>query len=452
MTRWMPERVAVILESGFSDGDPPSEFTSISTDTRTLEPGALFVALSGERFDGHNHLQEALPRGAGGAVVRLDTPPVPGLPLIRVPDTLAAYGRLGRDRRQTVEGPVIAITGSNGKTSTREMVAAVLRTRYRTHSNVANLNNLVGIPQTLLAMPDGCEALVIEAGASVPGELARARDIIEPTAVIITNVAEAHLEGFGSLAGVMTEKVSLAAGAPLAVTGTIPAELAARAALVAGRVVTAGLHDADVMPGAVTVNEAARAEIQVDGEVIKLPVTGTHQAANAMLAWAMVRELGLSFPEAARALEEMAIPGGRGEVLRRGNLSIIHDAYNANPLSFRAAIETARRARHGRRLVFVAGTMRELGTESAVWHETIARELVELEPDLLAGVGDFAPALEPWRGRLGDRLLTARDPMELAPVLAARLSGNELIVLKASRGVALERILPWLSNPTGTQS
>ncbi|MGH7656885.1 MAG: glutamate ligase domain-containing protein, partial [Gemmatimonadales bacterium] len=140
------------------------------------------------------------------------------------------------------------------------------------------------------------------------------------------------------------------------------------------------------------------------------------------------------------------------EILRYGNLTIIHDAYNANPLSFRAAMETARAMRAGRRLVFVAGTMRELGRDSAVWHEIIARELVDLEPDLLAGVGDFARALEPWRGRLGDRLLTARDPGELGPVLAGRLSGNEIIVLKASRGVALERILPWLSDRTAPSS
>lgn len=446
MKRWTPDLVAVVLESAFAGGDPPSAFTSISTDTRTLEPGALFVALAGENFDGHDHLVQARDRGAAGAVVRSATATIPGIPLIRVADTLVAYGRLGRERRRSVGGPVIAITGSNGKTSTREMVAAVLRTAYRTHANAANLNNLVGIPQTLLAMPDGCGALVIEAGASQPGELVRAREILEPTIVIITNVTEAHLEGFGSLAGVMEEKVSLAAGAPLAITGTDPPDLAAEAARVAGKVITAGLKRADVVPVAFSVDENARAVIWVDGQEVKLPAPGPHQAANAMLAWAVVRELGLSFPEAAAGLEGITLPGGRGEILRYGNLTIIHDAYNANPLSFRAAMETARAMRAGRRLVFVAGTMRELGRDSAAWHETIARELVDLEPDLLAGVGDFAAALEPWRGRLGDRLLTARDPLELGPVLAGRLSGNEIIVLKASRGVALERILPWLSD------
>jgi UDP-N-acetylmuramoyl-tripeptide--D-alanyl-D-alanine ligase len=183
----------------------------------------------------------------------------------------------------------------------------------------------------------------------------------------------------------------------------------------------------------------------VDGREIPLPLLGMHQAANAMLVWALVKEMGLDPAAAAAALGSVVVPGGRGEIVQQGGLTILNDCYNANPASFRAAIATARTLRGGRRLVFAAGTMRELGAEAPVLHATIARELVELEPDLLAAVGDFVPALAPYAARLGDRLVTAPDAPALGPKLAARLRGDELVVLKASRGVALERIIPLLT-------
>lgn len=427
----------------------PSEFSSISTDSRSLGPGALFVALAGDRFDGHDHLLKARDAGAVAAVVRKGTPAVPGLHLYEVPDTLVAYGRLGRERRRQVTGPVVAITGSNGKTSTKEMTAAVLRTRYATHATRLNLNNLVGIPQTLLGAPDGTEAMVIEAGANMPGEIARAREIIEPSAGLITNVAESHLEGFGSVEGVLREKLALVHGVELAVVGNEPAALAREARKVARRVITAGLQGADTSPNTCSVNHTGQPSFTIDGVEITLPLRGEHQAGNAMLAWSLVRELGLDRQESARALSSLEIPGGRGEILEANGFTIVHDAYNANPSSFRAAIATARAMRTGRRLVFVAGSMRELGPDAPRLHREIAEGLVELGPDLLAVVGEFVPALEGSASRLGDRILTAADPLELGPNLARRLHGGELIFLKASRGVALERILPFLGVTTG---
>lgn len=428
---------------------PLKEFSEISTDTRSLGPGALFVALAGERFDGHDHLVKARDAGAVAAVVRTGTPAVPRLHLYEVPDTLIAYGRLGRERRREVPGPVIAITGSNGKTSTKEMIAAVLRTRYVTHATRLNLNNLVGIPQTLLAAPDGTGAMVIEAGANMPGEIARAREIIEPSIGLITNVAESHLEGFGSVLGVLREKLALIQGTGLAIVGTEPASLAAEARKTAKRVITAGVRGADTSPASLSVNPAGQPSFTIDGVEITLPLRGAHQAGNAMLAWSLVRELDLDRRAAAQALSSLEIPGGRGEILEAGGFTIVHDAYNANPSSFRAAMATARAMRAGRRLVFVAGSMRELGTDAPRLHREIAEGLVALEPDLLAVVGEFVPALGSSALRLGDKVLAAADPLELGPKLAQRLQGGELIFLKASRGVALERILPFLGVTTG---
>ena len=422
-----------------------AEYTAVSTDTRALGAGALFVALRGERFDGHDHLAKAAEAGATGAVVRDGTADVPGLVLYRVPDTLVAYGQLARARRREIPGPVVAIGGSNGKTSTKEMCAAVLRTKYRVHATPANDNNLVGIPKTILAAPEDTVALVIEAGASVRGELARARPIIEPTVTVTTNVAVSHLDGFGNLEGVLEEELELLRDVELAIVGADPPALADGARRRARRVITAGLARADRVPISVTVDSTGRPTLTVEGARITLPLLGQHQAANAMLAWTLAQELRLDPAAAAEALRTLRLPGGRGELIEAGGLTIINDSYNANPASFLAAIATARTMRSGRKLVFVAGTMRELGTESARHHAAVAAALVGLEPDVLAAVGDFVPALAPYAEKLKGRLLTAPDAPTLGPRLKARLRGDELVVVKASRGVALERILPFLT-------
>jgi UDP-N-acetylmuramoyl-tripeptide--D-alanyl-D-alanine ligase len=436
-------RAALSLESPHDRS--PAMFSHISTDSRSISAGALFIALAGERFDGHDHLTAAQTAGATGAVVRRGTPPVSGLQLFEVPDTLAAFGQLARTRRRALQGPVIAVTGTNGKTSTKEMLAAVLRTRYVTYATRANLNNLVGVPLTILEAPAQTEALIVEAGANLPGEIARYRDIIEPSITVVTNAVSGHLEGFGSLAGVVEEKLSLVRDVPLAIVGVEPAELATGARKRARRVRTAGLKGADLVPERVTLDDAARPVITIDGRTFVLAARGLHQADNAVRVWAVADALGLDPVAVAHALEQFSIPGGRGEVIQDGSMTILNDCYNANPQSFQAAIATAAALRGGRRLVFVAGTMRELGPDSNRLHQQVASALMDLQPDLLAVIGEFVPAFEPYADVLGDKLLRAPDPLVLAPLLVPRLQGDELVVLKASRGVALERILPALA-------
>jgi UDP-N-acetylmuramoyl-tripeptide--D-alanyl-D-alanine ligase len=445
MSRWTGRTVREALGLAPAGPGDLTEYTGISTDTRAVTFGVLFVAIKGERFDGHEFLPGAAAAGARGAVVRRGTPPVPGLTLYEVADTLEALGMLARARRREIGGPVIGITGSNGKTSTKEMVAAVLRTKFRTWATRANDNNLVGVPLTILAAPDDTEALVVEAGASLLGEIPRLRAIIEPTAAIITNVGASHLEGFGSLAGVMREKLALADNVPLAIVGTEPSDLAIQARPHARRVITAAAEGAEVRPERLTVGSDGRATFTIDGQTITLSLIGKHQASNAMFAWTLVRELDLDRVAAAHALSDLVLPSGRGDLIQSGELTLLNDSYNANPVSFRAAIHTAKSMRTGRRLVFVAGTMRELGAESAALHAEIAALLVELDPELLAVIGEFGPALAPYAERLGNRLLVAEDAPTLAQPLAARLTGSELVILKASRGVALERIIPALT-------
>jgi UDP-N-acetylmuramoyl-tripeptide--D-alanyl-D-alanine ligase len=421
-------------------------FSGISTDSRSIQPGALFLALMGERFDGHDHLPAAAAAGATGAVVRQGTPPVAGMVMFEVPDTLVAFGLLARARRRRIKGPVIAVTGTNGKTSTKEMLAAVLRTRYATYATRANLNNLVGVPLTILEAPADTEALIVEAGANLPGEIARYRQTIEPTITVVTNAVSGHLEGFGSLAGVVEEKLSLTQDVPLAIVGTEPPALAAGARARARVVRTAGLRGAELVPERLELDDSARPVVTIKGKTFVLAARGLHQADNAIRVWAVVEALNLDPEQARGALENFSLPAGRGELVQVGSLTILNDCYNANPQSFRAAIETAAALRGDRRLVFVAGTMRELGADSELLHAEIASALVRLQPDLLAVVGDFVAALEPYAGDMADRLLSAPEPLALAPILASRLRGDEVVVLKASRGVALERIIPALAD------
>jgi UDP-N-acetylmuramoyl-tripeptide--D-alanyl-D-alanine ligase len=430
---------------GLPPGGEGRTFSAISTDTRSIPSGALFFALSGERFDAHDFLPAAAAAGAAAAVVRRGTAPVPGLPLLEVEDTLRAFGALAYARRGKIGGPVVAITGTNGKTSTKEMLAAALGTRYVTYATRANLNNLVGVPLTILESPPVTEALVVEAGANLPGEIARYREIIRPDIVVITNAVAGHLEGFGSLEGVLEEKLSLSVGVELAVVGVDPPALAEGARRRARRVRTAALQGADLVPDRVEVGPDARPTLTLGGRRVTLAARGLHQADNAVRVWAVAEELGLDLDAVAGALERFTLPGGRGELLQVGGLTILNDCYNANPQSFRAVIATAKSLRQGRPLVFVAGTMRELGAESTALHRRVAFELVDLGPDVLAAVGDFVPALEPYADQLGERLVTAPDPLSLAPLLGQRLRGDEVVVLKASRGVALERILPALT-------
>lgn len=448
--RWTDRTVRAALGLGGPVGE--EAYTGISTDTRSLAPGALFVALTGERFDSHSFLADAARAGATAAVVRSGTPDVPGLTLYGVADTRHALGELARARRKALTGPVVAITGTNGKTSTKEMIAAALRTRYHTWATRINLNNLIGVPLTILEAPDDTEALVIEAGANLKGEIARHRDVIAPSIAVITNVAAGHLEGFGSGDGVLLEKLSLADGVALAIVGTEPATLPDLTRQHARKVISAGLVNADRTPGSVDMATDGRPRVTVGRHTFLLDARGRHQAGNAMLAWAVGEALGLDPDKVARSLESLPLPGGRGEVTQHGGLTIVNDAYNANPSSFRAAIDLARALRGKRPLVFVAGTMRELGPQSAALHAEVASLLVTLRPELLAAIGEFVPALEPYRAALGNRLITAEDALLLSPRLAARISGDELVVLKGSRGVALERLLPDLvarsSSPT----
>jgi UDP-N-acetylmuramoyl-tripeptide--D-alanyl-D-alanine ligase len=285
----------------------------------------------------------------------------------------------------------------------------------------------------------------VEAGASVPGELARLRAVIAPTAAIVTNVSAGHLQGFGDRDAVLAEKVSMLRGVPLAVVGTEPAVLADRARDAASRVIVAGLDDrADARPERWQLDRAGRVMLTYRNVVIRLPVVGRHQAGNAMLVLALAEALGVDPAAAGYALASVTLPGGRWEVHEVGGRTVVHDAYNANPASLAAALETAEAIRDGRPLVLIVGSMLELGAETWDAHARAAAAIVALRPALVGAVGEFVMALAAHAAALGDRLVTGADADAVGRAIAPRVPAGALVLLKGSRGMRLELALPHL--------
>ena len=459
MSRWSEEQVLEALQlavvAGGADADGRGSYTSVSTDTRSIDDGALFVALRGENFDGHEFLGQAAEAGARGAVVDAVPADPPPLRYYRVPDTLMALGRLGRYRRRALGGRVVAITGTNGKTTTKEMTRAVLSTRFATHATSGNLNNLVGAPLTLLAAPDDAEALVVEIGTNAPGEIARLAEIVEPEVGVITAVAEGHLEGMGTVEGVLREKTSLLSRLQprgTAIVADEPESLPHRAKSLARDVRVAGWTeraDEGLRASDLRIDEHGRVRFRWQGRDVALPFGGRAHVRNALLALAVGLEWGVDVDEAIGALQALEPPKMRGEVHRFGQLTVIADCYNSNPASLAAAVDTlVHMPRAGGRVV-VVGTMMELGSQSAALHREAAREIAEADVDLIVGTGAFTSAFEPVRDELGDRLILADEPPEAFEAFAGRMSGDEVVLLKGSRGVALERLLPRLEERFG---
>lgn len=442
--------------SPVAGGESDAVYTGVVTDTRTLGPDSLFVALRGERFDAHDFLGAAAEAGAAGAVVERIPAGAPSeLTYYVVSDTLTALGQLARHYRRHLAARVVAVVGSNGKTTTKELTRAALSPRYRVHATSGNLNNLVGVPLTLLAAPADAEALVVEVGTNAPGEVARLGEVVEPDAVIVTSIAEEHLEGLGDLEGVLREETSILAQLPpngVALVVEEPTTLPERARQLAPRVRVVGCGsgaDEDLRAAEVGVDDEGRTRFRWRGEEVRLALRGRINALNALLALGLAEEWGVPLAEAVAGVAGVAASSMRGEVVQYGELIVIADCYNANPASLEAAVEllVSLPRRDGR--VAVLGTMRELGAASAELHRRVAGVVAGQDLDLIVATGEFADAFGEWAEGLGDRLIRSEDPVAAYEPLSRRLRGGEVILLKGSRGVALERLLPHFEKDFG---
>jgi UDP-N-acetylmuramoyl-tripeptide--D-alanyl-D-alanine ligase len=439
---WTLDRIADALGDGPRG---PTALARIATDTRTVAAGDCFVALRGEKFDAHDVLADAVAKGAAAVVVHDAARGAKlGVPVYVVDDTTRALGRLARYRRRAWGRPVIGVVGTNGKTSTKELVRAALGSRLHVHATVGNYNNLVGVPQTLFALPDDADIAVIEMGTNQPGEVAALRAIVEPDVVVVTSIAEEHLEGLGDLEGVLREEISACDGVPVAITPASQPEIAEAARPRARRVVSAGLDAGDVRATRFAVAPDGSGDIELDGTAVRVPLRGMHNLRNAMLALATAREAGISVADAARGIAAMPAPPMRVSFESHGAATVINDAYNSNPGSARAALELLEHAGNGRQRVAVLGTMLELGPQADRLHDEIARVALAAPIDVVIGVGGFADALA--RVAPGDaRAVGGADPASAWDAARSRVRRDAVILLKGSRGVRLERLVPMIS-------
>ncbi|MBL0941073.1 MAG: UDP-N-acetylmuramoyl-tripeptide--D-alanyl-D-alanine ligase [Gemmatimonadaceae bacterium] len=444
---WTFERVAQALGTGPS---MPNPLGGVSTDTRSIAAGDVFVALQGDTFDAHDFLDTAKAAGAAAFVVS-DAARAAGLgiPTYVVPDTLVALGELAHAWRKAWGRSVIAVAGSNGKTSTKELLRAALSRTYVVHATKGNLNNRVGVPLTLLSMPSDAELAVIELGTNLPGEVGMLRAIAAPDVAVLTSIGEEHLEGLGDLAGVLREEADVFHGVTLAVVAASAADAVSLARTRAQSVITAGLTDADALPDEWSLDAQGSVQLTYRGVPVNTPLRGAHQAANTMLALAVAEACGVPLEDAAAGLAEMTVPNMRGVWETLGSATLINDAYNANPASMRAALQLLSDIPGDRQRVAILGSMRELGPQSDAQHDEVARAALASRAALIAGVGDMAAALArvaPDDTRVvRAESANAESLDDMWSALMPRLDKTALILLKASRGVRLERLVPQLA-------
>lgn len=428
--------------------------TGVSTDSRHVASGDLFFALSGERFDGHRFVGAALDQGAMAAVISDAGRIEPDLRemglLLLVDDVTAALGRLAAYHRHRVRAGVIAVTGSNGKTTTKEMIHQVLGGRFRGRAAIKSFNNAVGVPLTLLSAEPADDYVVVEIGTNAPGEIAQLSAIAEPDIAVITSVSETHLEKLKDLKGVASEKATIVEyvreGGCAIINGESDLLVSqVRRRLEPGdRVIRYGRRDDVDLRISDVVTQADHVSFRVNDDLkVNLPIPGSHNALNALAALAVGRELGVSPAEGVARLSEFHPPDMRLETHRWGTITFINDAYNANPASMAAALEVLAAWPGGCRRVFVAGQMRELGAASLDKHQELGRRAGESGVEVLIAVGESADEVVSNARQVNSLILTesCEDTDDASLRLRRLVEPGDVILIKGSRAVGLEALV-----------
>jgi len=423
---------------------------SVATDSRAVRPDGIFVALLGDRLDGHDYVEDALERGAAAVLVRAGFPV--DAPAVRVRDTGDALLDLGAAERRGFEGTVVAITGANGKTSTKDLAGAIVGRERRTHVSPSSFNNEVGLPMTLLGAPPDTEVIVAELGARHVGDVTRLCGVARPQMTVVTNVGVAHLEVFGSWEAIVeasAEPVDALPADGVAILSADDPVVAGYAARTEARVVTFGrASDADVRADDVTLDRDGTAsfDLRHDDERarVRLRVPGEHMVANALAAAAVGLELEVPLGESALALGEARITRWRMQTSGTpAGVRVVNDAYNANPESVAAALKTARWMAGDGRLVAVLGQMAELGPITTAEHERVGELAARLPVDRLLAIGPDAKAIVVAAVREGVEpdAAAAYDDTDaaLADVVAYAAPGD-VVVVKGSRIAGLEAL------------
>ncbi len=435
-------------------GDPAAAATVVCTDSRALKAGDLFLALRGEKFDAHAYVAEVAKRGAIGAIVAEIPPGLPsGFVVIQVADTLRALQRIAGEYRRSLITQVIAITGSSGKTSTKDFTASVLGERFQVTKTEGNFNNHIGLPLTVLRARRSDQIGVFEIGMNHPGEVAPLAALAAPDVAIITNVGSAHIEFMGTREAIAKEKGMLAEALPPSGTVVLTAEdeysksIAARTKADA---VFCGIGQGDVQAAELRQGmTGVKFRLSADGRTVdaEVPVPGVHMVRNALLAVGAGRAFGLSLEECAAGLRKLQLTKGRLEQKLIRGVHILDDTYNANPDSMAAALRTLSQMPAAGRRIAVLGRMGELGVESARGHQSVGEVAAEIGVDCVIGVGDEAAltADAAYRGGV-EKVVKVATNEEALKSLRDFARAGDVVLVKGSRSAQMESIVEGLES------
>jgi UDP-N-acetylmuramoyl-tripeptide--D-alanyl-D-alanine ligase len=460
LARLSVAEAARAVEGRIAAGDPEPMIEGAAIDSRAVRGGELFFAFAGARTDGHRFVPDALARGAAAAVVQEEISAPPQGALIRVDDTFKALHDLARHVRQRVPEKLVGITGSAGKTTTKELLAAILAARFRVAATPGNLNNLYGFPLSLLNVPDGTEWMVAEMGMSTPGELRRLSLLGRPDAVVFTVVRPVHLEFFDSVAAIAEAKSEILAG--LAPDGFIVAnaddpEVARISRRHGARVVWYGIQaeEVDVRARGLSpeaggaVGSRFTLEAGDQSAEVHLPLHGLYNVENCLAAAACAWTLGMPLQEIAVAVKGVKPASMRGVVHRTAaGFTLVDDSYNSNPDALAKALEGAA-VLPGERRVAVLGDMRELGPTGPRFHREAGERAARLGFSPIAGVGELSRELVAGAASAGAEAVWLADAEAAAEWAAGAVRPGDLVLIKASRGVGLEKVVQRLLGSVG---
>ena len=426
-----------------------SDIDRVTSDSRTAGTGALFIALKGTRVDGHDFMAGCIKAGAVACLTEREPAPQER-PAIQVDSTLRATGALAAWHRARFAIPVIGITGSVGKTTTKEMIAAVLSQRFNTHKTQKNLNNELGVPWTLLRLDDGHQVSVVEMGISDFGEMRRLTHMVRPTIAVFSVIGDAHLEFLGDRDGVMRAKGEIFEGMDengLAVlNGDDPIQRKCHPNM---RRVTYGLGEVCDVRGSDVRNlgeDGMRMTVRHSGGTfeVAIPAFGSHLASAALAAAAVGLELGLTGEEIARGVAQYQTVGDRARVIHAGDMTIVSDCYNANPNSCQAAVDSLMQL-DGKRRVCVLGDMLELGPRTEELHHGVGEYAAKAGVDLVIGCGPLSRAIADGAKAAGSDVLYYEDKARLIAALGDILRPGDCVLVKASHSMAFEEIVKRLT-------
>ena len=443
--------IAALTGGNVVAGDGSRRATCVSIDSRTLEPGAVFFAIRGPQHDGHEYLPQAAARGATVAVTSVDVPRLEQTDIVRVEDTTRALGDLAARERRERGWRVIAITGSAGKTTTRELTAHALASRWATGSSPGNLNNQWGVPLALLGLADDVEAAVIELGMNHPGEIAGLARIADPDVGVITNAGRAHLGHFAGESDIARAKLELFDEMRPGTTAIVPAndpllEPAARETELEVR--TFGLGTEAAVHGSICEGDLVSGQqLEALGQTVRLRLWGRHAALDALAALAAVTSLGVSAEEAMPRFGEVEALPGRGRLLRpAGGPLLIDESYNSNPSALLAVVGEISQLSGSARRIGVLGDMLELGEQTASCHEEAGEAVARAGFDLLLAVGGQATTMAGAARAAGlPRVETAADAARASPLALQLIVPGDVVLIKGSRGVRLEHVVQALA-------